>query len=383
MDAPCRATSSVAVLGLVTALLSCSPHTSRTITPAVEPAAEAGRAQAPVPGVGIMETLPPVTEVMPPRRLPTGAPPQVPYVDDATIVFPDGRQILLQRPPKQFSDDIAGESYGSVVRVRAGWIGSTYDFMQDVLTFHEIDGSFRRRVAGSGPAAVSTDGRRVLVSNGTWNTVLTSSRADVTSDVLDARPGAPRTGEEPVGFLGRRGREVVVNLTAMEDFRARGVLVTGGGAHLRGARGRACRCRFLPREDHQRHPPPWWACEGQHGLHPGRQPVFRAPGLELVSFSPDGTLAVGLPHRWRPRRLVIVSTETGEVRQHVDIAGPVTWEDNRHLLVVVARSDRSAIRSGLMRLSWNGVAEWALPMRDLDPLAGRPTYGPHPVVQPD
>ena len=76
--------------------------------------------------------------------------------------------------------------------------------------------------------------------------------------------------------------------------------------------------------------------------------MFRAPGLELVAFSPDGSLAIGRPSRFSQRRLAVVSVLTGEVLMHLD-----------------------------------GTAEWAVPWREMHLVPGRPLYGPHPVIRAD
>ncbi len=338
---------------------------------------------APSPsGVVTMGPLPPVTQVDEAVALPVGQPPRVPYVDGTTVVLPGGRKVVLERPPKLFAEDIAGESYGATARVRAGWISTTYDFMQDVSTFHSPDGSFRGRPGGSGPVSVSPDGRRVLMWGTLQTVLLESGPQDVTADVLTI-PGVSAARLEPVGLLGRRGRQVVLNLLNMRRMTAAGVVITDGtdavevpgvaraasvsaragiisGTHHRGTRARASTIYSLDGE-----------------------PLFHAPGFELIGFSPDGTSALGVPHRWNPRRIVVVSIATGEVLLHLELRGSVTWEDDRHLLVAMSRVTRATLRQGLLRLSLDGAAVWAVPMRTRLLLSGRPNHGPHPVLQPD
>ncbi len=328
-----------------------------------------------------MGTAPPMAKVDR-HQIPMGQPPRVPYVDGGTVVLPNRRKIVLERPPKQSPEDISGESYGAVARVRAGWIGSTYDFMQDVTTFHAADGDFRRLVGGTGPSAVSADGRRVLLSGYLQTIVLTSTSTSVTTRVLDALPGAPRTSEDPVGFLGRRGERVVLNLAASSTSRSRGVMVTGDDQTYQvpgvaRAAAVSSRARLISGTHHR-----GYRAKASTVYSLDGNPVFRAPGFELLSFSPDGSMAVGTPHKWNSRRLVVVSLRTGRVLLHVGLSGPVTWEDERHLLAVVTRFTRTRLSHGLLRLSLDGSMQWALPMRPTPIVAGRPLHGPHPVKQP-
>ena len=74
---------------------------------------------------------------------------------------------------------------------------------------------------------------------------------------------------------------------------------------------------------------------------------------------------------------------TGKVLLHLALRGTVSWEDDRHLLVEVGRSTDTSLRQGLLRVAVDGTAEWALPWRDTRIVAGRPLYGPHPVVRAD
>jgi hypothetical protein len=373
---------------LAAALIGCSAQNSRTRDPA-EPAADSQVefAEEALPAdTVVMDVLPPVTTV--PRRLRTGAPPRVPYVDGSTIVLPGGRRIVLERPPMQPSGDTAGDSYGTVLRVRSGWIGVTDDSMSSRTTFHAVDGTFQGFVDGALVDA-SRDRRRVLMTgyaqgrDGTLlrTAIITAPGAGPVRQVLDALPDAPRTGEEPLGFLDRRGREVVVNLMAEATGRSRGVMVTGGTRtygvpEVARAAAVSVQAQLLSGTPHR-----GGRAKASTVYTLDGDPILSAPGLELVSFSPDGTLAVGLPHRWSPRRLVIVSVETGTVLVHLELRGPVTWEDDRHLLVGVSRSTRATLQQGLLRLSLGGRIEWAVPLRPTDVVAGRPIYGPHPIGQ--
>lgn len=384
-----RSTPCLVVLCLAAALSACATDSTGTGSPTspenlpIETAPGTGTNDAArsTASVVTMGPLPPVTQVDPPVSLPVGQPPRVPYVDGPTIVLPGGRQIVLERPPKLFAEDIAGESYGATARVPAGWISTTYDFLQDVSTFHSPDGSFRRRPGGSGPVSVSPDGRRVLMWDTGQTVVLDSGSRDITEDVLTI-PGVSAARLEPVGLVGRRGRQVVLNLLNMRRMAA-GVVVTDGrdvvevpgvaraasvsaqagiisATHHRGTRARASTVYSLDGE-----------------------PLFHAPGFELIGFSPDGTLALGVPHRWNPRRIVLVSIATGKVLLHLELRGSLTWEDDRHLLVAMSRITRTTLRQGLLRLSLDGAAVWAVPMRSRPLLPGRPGYGPHPVLRPD
>ena len=385
-----RSTPCLVVLCLAAALSACATDSTGTRRPTSPenlpidsaPATGTDDAARSTAGVVTMGPLPPVTQVDAAVPLPVGQPPRVPYVDGTTIVLPGGRQVVLERPPKLSAEDIAGESYGPVARVPAGWISTTYDFMQDVSTFHSPDGSFRRRPSGSRPVSVSPDGRRVLMWDTGQTVLLDSGSQDITEDVLTI-PGVSAARLEPVGLVGRRGRQVVLNLMNMRSMTAAGVVVTDGrdvvevpgvaraasvsaragiisGTHHRGTRARASTVYSLDGE-----------------------PLFQAPGFEVVGFSPDGTLALGVPHRWNPRRIVVVSIATGKVLLHLELRGSLTWEDDRHLLVAMSRVTRTTLRQGLLRLSLDGAAVWAVPMRSRPQLSGRPNYGPHPVLQPD
>jgi hypothetical protein len=92
--------------------------------------------------------------------------------------------------------------------------------------------------------------------------------------------------------------------------------------------------------------------------------VWRAPGVALVSFSPDGTRV--LAGTGRGGRWVVLHARTGAVRHVVDTPFPLwdaVWEDGDHLLAVVVQRRHAAV----VRVGLDGGVELAAPPVPTDP----------------
>lgn len=285
-----------------------------------------------VPGLGSEETGP-TTEATPPPRgptpylstLPQGGPPGIPYLVDSTYVAPDGGRTDLR---VAFPMSAAPDGTGFLVTDSRSFDG--------VLGMHRVDS--RGRVVDR------------------WSTTSELLAGDDERPAVWVRVTDP--GDDPRRSVIRRGadREVtgagvslVASLGDRVVYRQRG----SRGAWSTDLRGPPERIRGLRR------------VEDVHGdLVAGRRASGDGVVVEAgsgtvrwttsrwrpVSFSPDGRHLVALPRRSRSHVAILAADGSlrGTIRRFGSEADELrvldlTWEDDSHVLLLVAQYGRSAI----------------------------------------
>jgi hypothetical protein len=312
--------------------------------------------------VATLDDLPSPT-VLRLEDLPTGKPPAVPYVDLDEVVFPNGRRVTLERPTYPGYDTsplgfVTGLSYTSLARYAEGWVGTSYDDEKYVTTLHRFDGSFVRYLAWGGPVSVSRDGRWVLLG------------ADAYGREIHLR--GPRDQHVvwplshlavPVGFVGPTQVAFnVVGRDGLSSLRVRVASPDGAIRTLPGLRQIAATSERASLVSGTESREPAALADTVYAVESGA-PMLLAPGFDLAGFSPDGSLVVGQNGKWRGRRLLVASVETGEVLVQLRLPESfygVRWEDDRHFLVIQSQMDGSRAGRYVIRVNLQGEAEVAL-----------------------
>jgi hypothetical protein len=265
--------------------------------------------------------------------LPTGPPPRVAYVRDAVIVHPNGRRERL----------VGQRRIGvtAFTRFRDGYLVADQRIFEGTVGLAYVEGPERTDLGpcSSGGGVLNRDGNRVA-----WLTQL-----------------CPESGMDPVPTIvhvasaagaGEEQREIDrEGIVRVNGFVGEEVVVSGfaGGVQLVGPRGRI---RTVPLLDTA------ISVNDARGLVAGVLPdggeygavvevgsgavLWSQRHVRPVAFSPDGTLLAAYVRR----RPALVDAATGHVVALVLAPGVTygwTWEDDRHVLAVIALAHRQAM----------------------------------------
>jgi hypothetical protein len=359
-----RARGALAAALLTSALLtSCTGDDDGAGRPGAEPSASVATPTAdPVPVLGEL-AAPTVVRI---RDLAVGERPGIRYVYGDEVVSPDGRRVTLERPTVRGATGSAptGLGYTALARYADGWLGTSSDGGRDVTTLHRPDGRFVRYPSLPGPVSVSRDGRWALMG-------VDAKRDIVLVGPRDEQVRWPASFHaEPVGFVGRRA--IAFNVSERTTSDPVRVRVASRDGTIRTLPG----LRRIAATSERGHLVSGTRSRGLHApadtvvdVRTGEE-VLLARGVDLIRFSPDGSLVVGrsrvsdVRDQFGRRRLIVASVATGEVLVHLELASApreVVWEDDRHLLVHYDTSaGRVSAHRYFLRVDRRGRVEVAL-----------------------